>query len=240
MTTTVYTPITAPPPGGGRLRQFGLRSLVAASALIGALLLVSSYVFAQLNAVATQANNAQVGTLSLTMASNGYGLSTDFGITGPTLEPMVPGDQFLRAVDLTNGGNLAGTNLRLWVESPASNRLVDSTHGLTAVVETCDSAWTYTGTRPTGSWSCSGTRTTVLASTTIATLISTGATLTGHTALSAGEVLHLLFTITLPGAANTETTTNGTPSPNPGIQGNTAALTWKFTEDQRAAATVQA
>ncbi|MFM7719166.1 MAG: TasA family protein [Actinomycetota bacterium] len=232
MTTTVYTPNTASPPRG---RRGGLRAFVAASALVGAMLLVSGYVFAQLNATATQTNNANTGTLVLAMTNpGGVGFTTDLP---PATGVMAPGDKFVRAVAVTNSGSLAAKDLKLTVTTPATNWLVNATHGLTVAVDSCPSAWTLSG-GPPATWGCSVTPTAVFGATPIATIISTPQTIASTVAVNGAY--YLRFTIQLPNSpANDETTTNGV-IPSPGIQGLTAALTWTFTEIQRDATTVEA
>lgn len=228
MTTTVYTPNTAPPRTG---RRGGLRAFVAASALVGAMLLVSGYVFAQLNATATQTNNANTGTLVLAMTNpGGVGFTTDLPPSGGV---MAPGDKFVRAVRIQNSGTLAAKDLKLTVTTPATNWLVSATQGLTVKVDSCNQAYTLV----VGVWTCAspGVETAVFAATPMATIISTPQTIASTVAVNASY--YLRFTIQLPDA--TETTLNGV-IPSPGIQGLTAALTWTFTEVQRDATTVEA
>jgi hypothetical protein len=200
-----------------------LKISIVGLALAGSLSLVSSAVF---SALATSAFNTtpqaiSSGTLSLTYADVGQGFGT--AITG-----IAPGDSVNRFIALTNGGTLAAKDLTLRISAAAATILTtDASKGLQISVTGCTVAWTpATGV-------CSGSTTSLLASTPAPTLISTPQALVS--AVSASEVLNLRIGISLPDA--TETTTNGVP-PVGTVQGLTANITWTFDAVQRTAEVV--
>jgi len=89
--------------------KVGLVAILGVAA-IGGVSLVSSNVFASLNATAfnTSAQNVSVGTLKLTQAGVGNGFTTAIG-------PIQPGDTQNRYIDVTNGGSLAGSSMTLQI-----------------------------------------------------------------------------------------------------------------------------
>ena len=91
----------------------GLVAILGVAA-IGGVSLVSSNVFASLNATAfnTTAQNISVGTLKLTQANATSPASG--GIT-TAIGPIQPGDTVNRYVDLTNGGSLAASAMTLQI-----------------------------------------------------------------------------------------------------------------------------
>ena len=91
----------------------GLVAILGVAA-IGGVSLVSSNVFASLNATAfnTTAQNISVGTLKLTQANATSPASG--GIT-TAIGPIQPGDRVNRYVDLTNGGSLAASAMTLQI-----------------------------------------------------------------------------------------------------------------------------
>lgn len=203
---------------GATLVLAGLLGISLANGSVSALL--------QAESKNTSAQSITSGTLKVIQANNGVGFSS-------TISDMAPGDVVNRYVNYTNSGTLASKALRLKV-SDASPTLLssDATRGLQLVVTDCSVAWTPS----TGA--CGGTTTQVLSSP-LASLGSDTA-FTGITTLAEnGGVLHLQFALTLPNAANNETTVNGSLPANT-IQGLTSALTWTLSETQRDATTSNA
>ena len=214
--TCTHTTDLEPAPRRSRRRLAGA-ALVAGTGL----LLTGTGVYAALSATAfnTTAEAVTSGTLKLTLADNGAGFSQ-------AVSNVAPGDVVNRYVTLTNGGTLDGKDLKLGVADATPSLLTsDATKGLRVTVSSCPTAWTAT------SGACSGTPTVVLASTALSSLRTTAAAFTTTTVV-AGAVQHLQLSLTLPDQV--ETTVNGL-LPNPTIQGLTAALTWTFSENQRAA-----
>ena len=203
---------------GGTLVLAGLLGISLANGSVSALL--------QAESRNTSAQPITSGTLKLEQANNGVGFSS-------TIANMAPGDVVNRYVDYTNSGTLASKALRLKVADATPSLLsTDATRGLQLVVTDCSVAWNPS----TGA--CGGT-TTQLLSAPLASLGSDTA-FSGITGLAEnGGPLRLQFSLTLPNAANNETTINGALPANT-IQGLAAALTWTISETQRDATTSNA
>jgi hypothetical protein len=140
---------------------------------------------------------------------------------------MGPGDTVNRYIDLTNAGTLDGATPTLLISSVDSNTIINNAStGLQVTISACSVAWTNTGT-------CSGTTTSVIASTPVATLKSSAQNITLPTVL-AGGLNRLKVSMVLP--AGSENTVNGVLPVNT-VQGLTAALTWSFTVTERSAVT---
>lgn len=169
--------------------------------------------------------NITSATLSLVQAAVSPSTGFTQSITG-----VAPGDTRNFYVNLTNGA-LPALDLTVSVSDNGDTLLTRHTtpsKGLQVTIKQCSIAW---GTVTAGV--CSGSETTVLASTAIKTLntSSTGAaTATTVTSIAANAVLRLKFTITLPDQS--ETTTNGVLPSTP-IQGLSTAITWTLREIQR-------
>ena len=190
----------------------------------GSIGVAASGVYAVLQATAFNTTPQAVGsgTLRLTMAANGNGISA----TTP-ISDMAPGDVVNRFIALTNGGTLDGQSLTMKVADATPTALsTDAVRGLQVRVDECDGAWTP------GTNSCAGTVTTVVADQPLAGLGTDVAV--GNGLMTAGQTRNLRLTLRL--ADSTETTVNGA-LPTGTIQGLSAALTWTFTEAQRTATT---
>jgi len=205
------------------------RRLVAAGALAATgLLLTTGGVYAALNATAfnTTAQAAGSGTLMLTMNNNGVGFGT-------AVSNVAPGDTINRYVTLLNGGTLDAAGLTLGVTDatvPVSKLTSDAALGLRVSVSSCPTAWTPGS--GSGSGTCATTITPLATNVPLATLKTTASPLS--TSVAAGASLFLRVALNLPD--QNETTVNGA-LPTATIQGLNAALTWTFTETQRAATT---
>ena len=188
-------------------------------------LLTTAGVYAALSGVATGSEAITSGTLNLT-------LSADVGVGFSNFAAkMAPGDTNNVYVNFNNTGTLASAaGMTLWVAGAPANALTNGTapgEGLTVTATQCSVAWTLaTGV-------CSGTTTSILASTQISTMNTSGTAvnLSNVPALVAatGQVAHVQVSLGLVGA---ETSTNGV-APSPTIQGLSTTLTYTFTEQQR-------
>ncbi len=107
--------------------KVGLVAILGVAA-IGGVTLVSSNVFASLNATAfnTTAQNISVGTLKLTQLGVGNGFTSAIG-------PIQPGDTQNRYVDVTNGGSLVGSSMTLQI---ADNQAAASITAISAATGT--------------------------------------------------------------------------------------------------------
>jgi Camelysin metallo-endopeptidase len=206
---------TAPPQGRRRRLRLILASLLGLAALAA----TGAAVLAGLTANAASTESVTSGTLSLTVPAGSGSVGFNDNVTN-----MAPGDVSNVYVDLTNGGSLDGNGITLGVSGTGTSLLTTSTSdGLAVAVTQCSVAWTAsTGT-------CSGTTSPLVASTAVATLSSTPATVVSGD-VPAGTVDHLQVSLSLPD--QDETTVNGT-YPDPTIQGQNTTLTYTFSEDQR-------
>jgi len=185
-------------------------------------LLATAGVYAGLSATATGAEQVSSGTLNLTLTPDvGVGFSNFTG-------KMAPGDTNNVYVNMNNTGSLASAaGMTLAVAGAPANALTNGTvagEGLTVTATQCSVAWTLaTGV-------CSGTPTTILATTQVSAL-TTPAALSGIPALIAatGQVAHVQVSL---GLVATETSTNGV-APGATVQGLSTTLTYTFTEQQR-------
>ncbi len=203
-----------------------VRTLGVGLVAVSTALLTATGVYAGLSATATGAESVTAGALDLTLSPDvGAGFSNFAGA-------MAPGDTDNVYVTLKNTGSLASAaGMTLKVAGAPVNALTNGSiagEGLSVALTQCSVAWTLaTGT-------CSGTTTTLLASTAASTL-GTATALSGVPALAAttGQVAHVRVSLTL---AATETSTNGV-APGSSVQGLTTTLTYSFTEVQRTGTT---
>lgn len=194
---------------------------------VSAVLLAGAAALAAHGAFATFTSGATGGPQAISTGTVVIGL----GATGASTNRLTvsasgvaPGDTIQRSVDLSNTGtlNLASVTLGM-TASPSSALDTDSTNGLQMTVQSCSVAWTEAGTAPAYTYTCSGTTTSVLSSTPVATLKTTPATLPGLASLTAGGTDHLLVTLTLPTSADNS------------FQNLSSTLSYNFTGTQRAA-----
>jgi hypothetical protein len=186
-------------------------------------LLATAGVYAGLSATATGAESVTSGTLNMTLTADG----TSSGFS-PFTPKMAPGDTDNVYVNLNNTGTLASAaGMTLAVAGTPSNALTNGSvpgEGLTLTATQCSVAWTMaTGT-------CSGTSTSILATTQVSAL-STPTALSNVLSLAAatGQLAHVQFSL---GLVATETSTNGV-APGSTVQGLTTSLGLTFTEQQR-------
>jgi hypothetical protein len=211
----------APPPAGGRRSVARPIALAAVAALI--LAVAGSGVRATLSAIAGADDPTTItsGTLLLTLAPDGVGLET-------TIDDLAPGDTVDRFVDLTNAGTLAATDLSIVLATTGDAVLVTdgvapaTTRALTLTVDACATDW------DTAASTCAGGATTLLAATTLATLVADAQQL-GLT-FEPDETVHLRLRFTLPD--QDETSVNG-QLPDPTIQGAAVEITTTFRVEQR-------
>jgi spore coat-associated protein N len=209
----------------------GLTALIVGTAVIGGMAMVSSGVYAGLNAQAFNASPQSVttDTLKLTMAPSAVS-----GLTGgvtTAIANVAPGDVVNRFLEIANTGTMTGSALKLAITDAASTALTSNgTAGLQVAIFECATQWT------TSTGLCAGLPgTSVMSSTPASTLLTTPTAVT-VTSLGSGVTSHLRLQITLP--PGTETTLNGV-LPVGTIQGLTSTITWTFSEVQRTATVTQ-
>lgn len=202
-----------------------IRSLTAKKLVLSGVLLGAAAALAGPGAFATFSSSATGGPQSITTGT----VTIALGATGASTNRLdvnasavAPGDTIQRSVDLSNTGSLNLASITLGISaSPSSSLDTDPTNGLQTTVKSCSVAWTESG--PPYTYTCSGTTTTVLSSTAVATLEGAASSMTPLNALTGGGTDHLVVTLTLP-----------TSAPN-GFQNLTSTLSYDFTGTQRAA-----
>jgi len=189
--------------------------LLVSFAIVGSAAAVASLgTFASFtSSTAAQAQSLTSGTVSITLGSANR---LTVGASN-----LVPGDTLQRAVDLTNNGSPAtsqvGSITLTTSASPSSQLDQDASNGLQMVIDKCSVAWTEAG--PPYTYTCGGTTSSVLASRAV---IGSNIALSNMSSLTAGNTDHLRVTLTLPsGSGNSE-------------QGQSSTLTYVFTANQRA------
>lgn len=193
------------------------RTVAAAAFGVGALALTGAGVYAGLTAEATNTTAESVGSGTLKLELDATG-ATSLGVA---VTNLAPGDVNNRYVVLTNTGTLAGKNLGLNITDSAGNILSTSTSkGLSASVTGCSVAWVAN--------TCVGTETAYIAKTQLSTLAARTA-FAGPVNPASSGAYNLRVSLHLDG---NETVLNGA-LPTGTIQGQTANLTYRFTEDQR-------
>jgi spore coat-associated protein N len=133
---------------------------------------------------------------------------------------IAPGDTIQRSVDLINQGSLDLASVSLTTSATTSSLLnTDTTNGLQMAIDRCSTAWTEAGTAPAYTYSCSGTTSTVLASTPV---VGSNLALANLSALTHGATDHLRVTLTLPSSAGNT------------LQNQSSVIQYTFTGTQRA------
>jgi hypothetical protein len=157
------------------------------------------------------------GTLSINLAQPG-------GVTAipVTTAGFMAGDSMTRAVNLINDGGsaLGSVSLTAQVTSTANVLTTDALKGLQLAVKACSVAWTQGGVPTAPTYTCSGTERSVLSS--AVANAGSAVPLTSPASLAAGGVDNLIFSISLPTAADNT------------FQGKSATLSLTFTAVQRA------
>jgi hypothetical protein len=180
----------------GSIGAFAVLAIVAASA-------------ASAGAFGTFTNSASItqtpiasGTVSLTVGDGTDGDAANRLTIGAS--NLAAGDDIQRVVDLNNDGTLDLSQITLASSGSGGNALDDgSADSLHYTVDVCDQAWTESGdgSATPYTYSCGGTSQSVLAS----TLVGNSAATLANVSLTAGDVNHLLVTVTLPSGADEAT-----------------------------------
>ena len=154
-------------------------------------------------------------------------VTLDYGALGTTnrlsvgASAMAPGDTAERGFTLRNSGSLNFATVSLGITAPTTSLLdSDATNGLTVKIQKCSTGWVESAQTPY-SYTCTGTTTTVLTDTPVATVKATPPALTGLSSLTAGASDNLKATFELPAAADNT------------VQGQSSDLSVTFTATQR-------
>ena len=197
--------------------------------------LSSRNVLLTIAALGTAAAIAGVGTYatftSSTTASQTIGSGTvtiSLGATGAATNRLnvgasniAAGDTIQRSVDLVNQGTLDLSTISLSTTATTSSRLdSDTSNGLQMAIDRCSVPWSEGGSAPAYTYSCSGTTSSVLASTPV---VGANMALANMGALTHGTTDHLRVTLSLPASA-----------PN-SLQSQSSVVQYTFNGTQRAA-----
>ncbi len=156
------------------------------------------------------------GTVAIALGANGTAANRlTVAATG-----IVPGDTMQRAVTLSNGGDQTLSAITLSTTATTSSPLDTDPNGLQMKIEKCSTVWVEAGTAPAYTYTCGGTKTTVLAQQSI---IGANLALSGLSALTNGQSDNLMVTMSLPVAAGNN------------LQGASSVISFAFTGTQRAA-----
>jgi spore coat-associated protein N len=194
------------------------RKLLLSVAAVGAAAAIAGLgTYATFTSSTSDSQSVASGTVTIALGATGA--STNRLTVGAT--NIAAGDTIQRSVDLINSGSLNLASVTLTTSATTSSLLnTDTTNGLQMVIDKCSVAWTEGGTAPAYTYTCSGTTSTVLASTPV---VGSNLALANLSALTAGSTDHLRVTLTLPtGAGNT-------------LQNQSSVLQYTFTGTQRAA-----
>jgi spore coat-associated protein N len=175
---------------------------------------VGGAAFAAFTGTTNAAQSVASGTVSLAgIGTNAAGNRLTVGASN-----IAAGDTIQRAVTLTNTGTIDLANVTLTTNATTSSLLnTDTVTGLQMVIDKCSVPWTESAIPYT--YTCSGTTSTVLASTPV---IGTNLAL-GNLALTAAAANNLRVTLTLPAVAGNT------------LQAQTSVINYTFTGTQRAA-----
>jgi spore coat-associated protein N len=203
-----------------------LRSLGALSSRNVLLTIAALGAAAAIAGVGTYATFTSSTTASQTIASGTVTIS--LGATGAATNRLnvgasniAAGDTIQRSVDLVNQGTLDLSAISLSTTATTSSRLdSDTTNGLQMAIDRCSVPWSEGGSAPAYTYSCSGTTSSVLASTPV---IGANMALANMGALTHGATDHLRVTLSLPASA-----------PN-SLQSQSSVVQYTFNGTQRAA-----
>lgn len=192
--------------GGERHRKVVMTALVAAASVA----LATQGSEATFSASVARGHSIVTGTPMLVLGATGAATNRlGIDVTG-----LSPGVSAYRSFDLTNTGTQSFTSYTLSSAITTSSLLdTDPVNGLQVTLERCSAPWAESGTTPSFTYTCPGTRETVVPSTPIA-LSNTA--LPGMVSAGPGGTDHLLLTETLPATANNS------------FQGLTSAVTFTF------------
>jgi spore coat-associated protein N len=167
--------------------------------------------FATFTSTTSASHTVASGTVVIALGASGSANRLSVGATG-----LAPGDTLERAVDVINNGTLDMASVTLATSATTSSLLdTDATNGLQIVVDKCSVAWTESG--PPYTYTCGGTLTNVIASTSV---IQSSL---GLGALTSGSTTHYRAKLTFPSAAGNT------------LQNQSSTIQYSFTGTQRAA-----
>ncbi|MDI3193571.1 TasA family protein [Pseudarthrobacter sp. AL07] len=184
--------------------------ILASVALVGTAAAVAGMgTYGAFTSTTNASHSVTSGTVVIAL-NNGASNTLSVPVTG-----LLPGDSVEKIATLSNTGNSALNNITLTTSTTTPSLLTtNTTDGLQLTVESCSVAWTVAA----GVDTCSGTTTTVLATSPV---VGANRPLAGLAALASGSADYLKVTTTLP------TTAGNT------FQGAASTIAFDFTGTQR-------
>jgi len=203
----------------GKLTSQVAMVAILATATVGGVSIISSSVFASLDATATSsAQTINNGTLLLTQSASGAPASAGFTTA---ISALAPQDIVHRYVNVVNGGTIDGSGLSLKATVAGATTLDTD---LTVTAETCSVAWVIAGNSST----CADLTPLAAVSGTLASFAS--ATSLGAISLAASGTIYVKITTALNNIV--ETVNNGVLGGST-HEGKTTTVIWQFAETQR-------
>lgn len=166
--------------------------ILASVALVGTAAAVAGMgTYGAFTSSTTASQDVKAGTIKIALGQTAAD-TLNVPVTG-----LLPGDSVEKLVTLANTGDSALGTVSLTTADtavPASLLSTDATNGLQLLIENCSTAWTGAA----APFTCSGTKTTVLAPSAV---VGANRALTNLTSLTNGKTDNLKVTTTLPKAA---------------------------------------
>lgn len=173
------------------------RKLLLSVAAVGtSVAVMATGTYASFSASASRGHQVTTGVPQLVLGATGA-VTNRLGIDALNI---APGESFHRAFDVTNQGTTTFATMTLSSDATTSSILdTDAVNGLQARVERCTTPWVESGTSPAFTYTCSGTRSTVVA---VRPVRMTSVPLTGLASAAPGGTDHLMLTEMLPATAD--------------------------------------
>ena len=170
--------------------------VLASTVLVGAAASVAGLgTFGTFTSTTSASAAVASGTVKLDVGVAGTANTFSVAATG-----LVPGDTVSRVVTLSNTGDQPLAGIGLTTTASKSSKLdTDAVMGLQLQVDACSLPWTEAGTTPNYTYTCTGTKSAVLASRPV---IGSTPSLGNLNALTNGKADNLLVKMTLPDAAD--------------------------------------
>lgn len=173
-------------------RKVGLTAL----AMVAATAVATHGSDAAFTASVSRGHEIVTGTPALVLGATGAA-SNRLGID---VTGLIPGASAYRSFDITNTGTQTFSSYTLSTTVTTSSLLnTDATNGIQTLLERCSAAWVESGAAPSFTYTCSGTRTTVIPS---SPLMRTNTPVSSMVSAAPGGTDHLLLTETLPSTAD--------------------------------------
>ena len=186
----------APPSAGTAVLGTRRKVLLSAAAIGVSATLAVTGTLASFSASVSRGHTLTTGVPTLVLGATGAATNR----LGIDATGLAPGNVVYRAFDITNSGTVPFTSYTLSSTATTSSLLdTDLTRGLQARVERCSLPWAESGTSPSFTYTCPGTRTDMVASRPV---IMVSVPLAGMSSAAPDGTDHLLLSETLPTGAD--------------------------------------